>query len=223
MMSLKRFKMEAGGGGIHGVPEVAKTLFIPQGVNHVQRRKDARSLRKMKNPSISENLSETNDPSCQSHHVAADARHPSDKRTDQTGIFDGSCSHEVIEAVIDMTAGEKRVLPDTMLQHFKSRLPDNTELLCCYDIPCTYSSHVALTNETMPSDQKLLPGPKIYFLPAMHAYGHDQDCQTLFSPRKICGVGSFDGEGHERTHSFLTNFVSFTVRMTSENRENRRH
>lgn len=40
-------------------------------------------------------------------------------------------------------------------------------------------------------------------LPAMHAKGHDTNCQVHFDTRRIPGTGTQDFEGHERNNSLL--------------------
>ena len=52
----------------------------------------------------------------------------------------------------------------------------------------------------------------------MHTYCHNKKCQARFGIRLICGLGSYDGENHERTHSQFSNHVSNSVRMTYGNR-----
>lgn len=60
----------------------------------------------------------------------------------------------------------------------------------------------------------------ILFLPVMHAYCHGLECQSCFSPRMIMGLGTkIDGEGHERTFSYLSKRIGTTIRATIENRE----
>ncbi|KAI9337512.1 hypothetical protein BDR26DRAFT_455675 [Obelidium mucronatum] len=54
---------------------------------------------------------------------------------------------------------------------------------------------------------------------AMHVYAHGKDCQCLFSPRQIHGLGkTIEGEGVERVHSYLSRSIRLTQHETAENR-----
>ncbi|KAI9340464.1 hypothetical protein BDR26DRAFT_861131 [Obelidium mucronatum] len=60
----------------------------------------------------------------------------------------------------------------------------------------------------------------LLFIPGMHVYAHGKNCQCLFGPRIIMGLGlTLEGEGHERFNSVLSRSVGLTQRETKENRE----
>ena len=57
----------------------------------------------------------------------------------------------------------------------------------------------------------------IGFLPHMHAYNHNRQCQSKYSPAMILGIGIEDGEDCERAWSMLNWMSSQVAGMRNEN------
>lgn len=82
-----------------------------------------------------------------------------------------------------------------------------------------------------------MKGNSLYAVTAFHAYAHTVNCQVLYNPRYVNGLGLtgtrinfrmkifclniskyVDGEGCERFWSYLNRFVSITRGMKATNR-----
>jgi Kyakuja-Dileera-Zisupton transposase len=88
----------------------------------------------------------------------------------------------------------------SILRHHSSKLSK----VGSYDIACQWSKHLLECLKLLPALVRL----RIIFcltfvIPKLHIYGHKLQCQLDYSFHYHPGVGNTDGEGIERSHSFI--------------------
>ncbi|ORY30102.1 hypothetical protein BCR33DRAFT_569312 [Rhizoclosmatium globosum] len=124
-------------------------------------------------------------------------------------------AHAIVQRVYDVKGGERLMYADDVvawgMDSFKKR-----GLVLGYDVACKELNHLDFYGLLRSIIDTIL---FILFIPAMHVYAHGKDCQSLFSPRFLMGLGlTMDGEGHERVNSWLARMIGLTQRETHENR-----
>ncbi|ORY53443.1 hypothetical protein BCR33DRAFT_844770 [Rhizoclosmatium globosum] len=124
-------------------------------------------------------------------------------------------AHSIVHRVYDVKGGERLWYADDVLHWGVTEFVKRGFILG-YDVACKELSHLLFYDLFFPIIGLML---LILFIPAMHVYAHGKDCQCLFSPRFLMGLGlTMDGEGHERVNSWLSRMIGLTQRETWENR-----
>jgi hypothetical protein len=87
-----------------------------------------------------------------------------------------------------------------MLRHLSPELSK----VISYDIVCQWSIHLLERLKKLPPLVRLQIILQLAFvIPKLHIYGHKLRCQTTYSFHLHPGVGNTDGEGIERSHSYI--------------------
>jgi Kyakuja-Dileera-Zisupton transposase len=76
--------------------------------------------------------------------------------------------------------------------------------IASYDIACQWGIYLIERLKRLPSQVRLHVIFSLAFvIPKLHIYGHKIRCQLNYSFHLHPGVGNTDGEGIERSHSFI--------------------
>ncbi|XP_059157024.1 uncharacterized protein LOC131941662 [Physella acuta] len=127
------------------------------------------------------------------------------------GIFGSVCRHEIPNKFASLKHGERLAYP----VYFLEKLVDNfqgSKLIISYDIACKLNKHLQKNNPALLKKCQMM-------VPIFHCYGHQRQCQILYHPRRIEGVGLTDGEGIERLWSYLGKFSKICKEMKPETRQ----
>ncbi|KAJ3297029.1 hypothetical protein HDU79_004872 [Rhizoclosmatium sp. JEL0117] len=194
---------ERGGSGSHGSFELTNSYFKEPIVRDVVA--DAKEA-KRRTPKLG----------CEAQHKAGAAGVGLPTGNDVDMIVHVDCAaHAIVQRVYDVKGGERLMYADDVvawgMDSFKKR-----GLVLGYDVACKELNHLDFYGLLRSIIDTIL---FILFIPAMHVYAHGKDCQSLFSPRFLMGLGlTMDGEGHERVNSWLARMIGLTQRETHENR-----
>ncbi|KAJ3080951.1 hypothetical protein HDU99_006964 [Rhizoclosmatium hyalinum] len=202
--SANKKSKERGGGGSHGKFDVTDTYFQQPTVRDVvQEAKEKTGKAKVS-------------PGCESNHKAGGESTSGSSGKDIDRIVHVDCAaHAIVHRVYDVKGGERLLYADDTIKwgtkNFMSR-----GFILGYDVACKELAHLIYYNLLRPILNIML---LILFIPAMHVYAHGKDCQALFGPRILMGLGlTMDGEGHERVNSWLARMIGLTLLETDENR-----
>ncbi|OSD07636.1 hypothetical protein PYCCODRAFT_1359298 [Trametes coccinea BRFM310] len=151
---------------------------------------------------------------CASHWKAAAADEK--KRMwgifEETGIFASACRHGLILWVADMVrSGEQAKYALAMVAKLHAAL--GGRLMIGYDIGCDFSETV---NNSSLGPEVLALGTR-FCVNAFHGYSHSYNCQVVFHPNVIVGMGLEDLEVLERIFSG-SNHLAPVVRYASRYR-----
>ncbi|KAI9325398.1 hypothetical protein BDR26DRAFT_192418 [Obelidium mucronatum] len=204
--SANKKSKEHGGGGSHGHFGYTSVLFKTPTVKNVV--EEAKSKGKQVRVA-----------GCESQHKAGTeaAAIKSNGKDVSRIIHIGCATHSIVHRVYDVPfGGEPLWYSDDAiawgLDCFFGRA-----FVLGYDVACKELSHLVAHHQF----ERIIERALLFmlFIPAMHVYAHGKDCQCLFSPRQIHGLGkTLDGEGVERYHSYLSPSIGLTQQETAENR-----
>ncbi|KAI9327616.1 hypothetical protein BDR26DRAFT_80821 [Obelidium mucronatum] len=202
--SANKKSEDQGGGGSHGQYPFTSALFKePLVPNYVEE-----SKKRGERVVVS---------GCDSQHKAGTEVSSKLNGKDVTRIIHVGCAtHSIVHRIYDVPfGGEPLWYADDVIRWGLESFPGRAFVLG-YDVACKELSHL-IAHRKLSSiiDQELF----FLFIPAMHVYAHGKDCQCLFSPRQIHGLGkTIEGEGVERVHSYLSRSIRLTQHETAENR-----
>ncbi|KAL9937058.1 hypothetical protein V8E36_004293 [Tilletia maclaganii] len=133
------------------------------------------------------------------------------------GVVGMTCRHGSPLILVDVREGGEShyyayALLEALLDIFGSSL---RSLGVCYDIGCKFAVSPRLEAALR---QRNTSVSIVHAVSLFHVYGHDNDCQLKYSPRRIVGFGLTDGEALERLWSSLSNIVSLTRDMSEADR-----
>ncbi|KAI9063698.1 hypothetical protein FKP32DRAFT_1676382 [Trametes sanguinea] len=115
---------------------------------------------------------------------------------DETGIFASACRHGLILWIADMVrSGEQAKY--ALATVAKSQNTLGAKLMIAYDIGCDFSETVQ--NSSL-GPQAIALGTR-FCVNAFHGYSHSYNCQVVFHPNVIVGMGLEDLEVLERIFS----------------------
>ncbi|ORY45950.1 hypothetical protein BCR33DRAFT_849593 [Rhizoclosmatium globosum] len=202
--SANKKSTERGGGGSHGSFPFTEVYFKEPEVRDVVA--DAKAAKQPVKPKLG----------CDAQHKAGGTSGAKTAGKDIDMIIHVDCAaHSVVQRVYDVKGGERLVYADDVINWGKEAFKKRGFVLG-YDVACKELSHLDFYGLLQSILGAIL---FILFIPAMHVYAHGKDCQSLFSPRFLMGLGlTMDGEGHERVNSWLSRIIGLTQRETFENR-----
>ncbi|KAJ3297247.1 hypothetical protein HDU79_004371 [Rhizoclosmatium sp. JEL0117] len=197
--SASKKSVAAGGGGNHGFYAMAKAWFFTPTVPDVVREGKSQAAPRL---------------GCEAQHKAGSERVPTSNGKDIDRIIHVDCAaHSIVLHIYD-AKGERLLYADDVLSWLASSF-GHRAIIFGYDVACKFLSHLLHYGI-----YKVVAGLLILFIPAMHVYAHGKDCQCLFGPRILFGLGlTMDGEGHERFNSWLARSIGLTLWETTENRQ----
>ncbi|KAI9341219.1 hypothetical protein BDR26DRAFT_918544 [Obelidium mucronatum] len=197
--SANKKSVEQGGGGNHGVFEFARAWFKQTVVTDYVRDSSKSKAGKL---------------GCEAQHKAGTEGGSSNGKDVDRIIHVDCAAHGVVHRIYDAKGGERLIYADDVMNWL---MTFGRVVIFGYDIACKLLSHWHHYGLwTTLSTAALI----ILFIPGMHVYAHGKDCQCLFGPRVIMGLGlSMDGEGHEQVNATLSRSIGLTQRETTENRE----
>jgi Kyakuja-Dileera-Zisupton transposase len=98
----------------------------------------------------------------------------------------------------------------SILRHHSTKLSK----VGSYDIACQWSKHLLERLKRLPALVRLnIISSLTFVIPKLHIYGHKLQCQLDYSFHYHPGVGNTDGEGIERSHSFIGPMGTMTREM----------
>ncbi|XP_053401436.1 uncharacterized protein LOC123527517 [Mercenaria mercenaria] len=134
------------------------------------------------------------------------------KKLSETAVFGSACRHEYPKYFFSLKHGERLCYSIFLLQKLMEECGSDDKICIMYDIACSLKRHLLIHGRTDIIQQVE------FAIPVFHAYGHKMECQVLYSPRRVNGLGLTDGECMERLWSYLGKFSKITKEMTPENR-----
>ncbi|CAK5269727.1 unnamed protein product [Mycena citricolor] len=147
--------------------------------------------------------------SCQSSFDAAnESKQKADpKHFDSTGAFVLTCRHSQVLFLANMdTPGEQQCYLVALLDKVASLLPPVATILQAYDIGCQMDHSCHLYPLLSPTLRERIA----FVINIMHSFGHEWDCQLVYSPRFFVGMGLSDMEGVERFWSRVRKLINLT-------------
>ncbi|KAH9812911.1 hypothetical protein DFH28DRAFT_1174991 [Melampsora americana] len=146
----------------------------------------------------------TDDPCSEAHKTANDTRTSKTwDRCDDTGLFAAACRHDVPLLLANIyKSGEKMYYPLSLLEAILNEFPTK-RFGILYDIGCHLEKYI-IKHNLIPQHQ----GRMVFGTSVFHAYVHSWTCQLFYNPRFRDYWGLSDGEGLERTWSFLSCLIA---------------
>ncbi|KAF7300224.1 CxC2 domain-containing protein [Mycena kentingensis (nom. inval.)] len=135
-----------------------------------------------------------------------------------TGVGMGVCArHELIlpTAVGDLQRGERYANMDYIFASFLRHLIGLLWIIVSYDIACQWKKNLRERLEKLPADMRFAALWRLielarFAIPKMHIKGHIVLCQLLFAWGLLFGGAQTDGEGVERTWSWVGGVAAST-------------
>jgi hypothetical protein len=161
--------------------------------------------------------------SCESSYEAADGKKQktSMESFDDTGLMALICRHDIPLFFMNVdTPGEQQKYALTLIEHLFSLLPSHATVVVFYDVGCILDRTLSLVGRlygllclvTQQCPQYDICSEDIlqclrFATTAMHAYGHDWACQSVYNPRLSIGLGLADREGTKHLWSRLIKLI----------------
>ncbi|GAA5977949.1 hypothetical protein JCM11641_004341 [Rhodosporidiobolus odoratus] len=131
-----------------------------------------------------------------------------------TGLVGCVCRHDFLLKLVNLVkTGEKQYFAVSLLRWLTEIVDDKASIGVLYDIACNLSRHVVV-RDLLPLARTRLGFATSVF----HAYAHVLSCQVRYNPRYIERFGLSDGEGCERTWSFMRPLISLNRSASSSHR-----
>ncbi|KZV78291.1 hypothetical protein EXIGLDRAFT_575095, partial [Exidia glandulosa HHB12029] len=154
---------------------------------------------------------------CGNSYTAADgskAKTPGDV-FDDTGLMAFVCRHDIPIYLCNIaTPGEQQKFFIAGLIWILLHMPDLATIVTFYDINCV-SWKMLMAYGILPDWMLHRLG---FATSILHSYGHQWECQLVFNPRLLLGVGLTDGEGTERFWSRLRGMISILRQVSRDRR-----
>ncbi|KAL9931979.1 hypothetical protein V8E36_009040 [Tilletia maclaganii] len=133
------------------------------------------------------------------------------------GVVGMTCRHGSPLILVDVReSGEAHYYAYALLEALLDICgPTLDSLGVCYDIGCKFAVSPRLEAALRERNTSV---SITHAVSLFHVYGHDNDCQLKYSPRRIAGFGLTDGEAVERLWSSLSDIVSLTRDMSEADR-----
>ncbi|XP_074653580.1 uncharacterized protein LOC141907738 [Tubulanus polymorphus] len=192
-------------GRSYSTPQILRPIFLDQG------NVDSYVLRCC-------DTSKLDDGECNNFQAGTDIRAKNKAvNLDYTGVMGLACSrHEIPLAMLNLRHGERLSYVVSLLNHMVAELQvehNQLELVVMYDIACVLQKYLK-----KPDISRMLPGNLQFAIPLFHCYGHQANCQTNLSPRRLENFGLTDGETMERFWSYIRRFALITKEQTPNRR-----